>query len=231
MVTLCEHLHKITSEERKTLNFRGVSRIKRVEQTLQTIGWIACVIYATIPSFWLLIHPRVEFWRSRPRSPYRILLPAWIAMWLLLAVVTGHWRNLTIYHRWWSWMPAACLLAAGLILYKFSGSGFSPAQLGGLPELLSDHSQQHLVTTGIRARVRHPVYLGHLCEMLAWSTGTGLTVCWALTAFAVVTGAVMIRLEDNELENRFGEEYCRYRSTVPAVLPFLRPTPHSIQSQ
>src|SRR5580692_10834411 len=205
MVTLCEHLHKITSEERKTLNFRGVSRIKRVEQTLQTIGWIACVIYATIPSFWLLIHPRVEFWRSRPRSPYRILLPAWIAMWLLLAV--------------------------GLILYKFSGSGFSPAQLGGLPELLSDHSQQHLVTTGIRARVRHPVYLGHLCEMLAWSTGTGLTVCWALTAFAVVTGAVMIRLEDNELENRFGEEYCRYRSTVPAVLPFLRPTPHSIQSQ
>ncbi len=64
-------------------------------QTLRTIGWIACVIYATIPSFWLLIHPRVEYWRSRPRSPYRILLPAWIAMWLLLAAVTAHWRDLT----------------------------------------------------------------------------------------------------------------------------------------
>jgi protein-S-isoprenylcysteine O-methyltransferase Ste14 len=75
------------------------------------------------------------------------------------------------------------------------------------------------VTTGIRSHVRHPVYLGHLCEMLAWSAGTGLAVCWALTAFAIVTGAVMIKMEDKELEKRFGQEYRQYRSTVPALLP------------
>jgi protein-S-isoprenylcysteine O-methyltransferase Ste14 len=40
-----------------------------------------------------------------------------------------------------------------------------------------------------------------------------------MTAFAIATGAVMIRLEDAELEKRFGEEYRQYRSTVPAVLP------------
>jgi len=57
--------------------------------------------------------------------------------------------------------------------------------------------------------------------MLAWSTGTGLVVCWLLTAFAIATGAVMIRMEDKELEQRFGEEYKRYRATVPAVLPRL----------
>jgi protein-S-isoprenylcysteine O-methyltransferase Ste14 len=55
--------------------------------------------------------------------------------------------------------------------------------------------------------------------MLAWSAGTGLAVCWALTAFAMVTGAVMIRMEDAELEQRFGEEYARYRRAVPAVIP------------
>jgi len=70
-----------------------------------------------------------------------------------------------------------------------------------------------------RERVRHPVYLGHLCEMLAWSIGTGLVVCWALLAFAMITGVVMIRLEDAELEKRFGEEYAAYRERVPAVLP------------
>jgi protein-S-isoprenylcysteine O-methyltransferase Ste14 len=58
--------------------------------------------------------------------------------------------------------------------------------------------------------------------MLAWSVGTGLAVCWGLTAFAVVTGAVMIRMEDAELEKRFGKEYAAYRSQVPAVLPTLR---------
>ena len=192
-----------------------------MEQTLQTIGWIGCIIYSTIPSFWLLIHPRVEYWRSRPRSPYRILLPAWIAMWLLLAAITALWRNVTIYHRWWCWIPAAALFCAGLALYRLSSIGFSQVQLSGLPEVLPGHREQHLVTSGIRARVRHPVYLAHLCEMLAWSIGTGLAVCWALTAFAILTAIVMITLEDNELENRFGEEYCRYRREVPAILPFI----------
>jgi protein-S-isoprenylcysteine O-methyltransferase Ste14 len=188
-------------------------------EVLRTIGWIACVIFATIPSFWLMIHPRVEYWRARPRSPYRVLLLLWIAMWLLLAAITAHWRDLTLYHRWWCWIPAATLFCAGLLLYKLSHCKFTLAQLGGLPEILPGHRQQRLVITGIRARVRHPVYLGHLCEMLAWSVGTGLATCWALTAFAMVTGAAMIKMEDKELENRFGEEYRRYRLRVPALLP------------
>jgi len=55
--------------------------------------------------------------------------------------------------------------------------------------------------------------------MLAWSVGTGLVICWALTAVAIATGKIMIKLEDKELEERFGEEYNRYRSNVPALLP------------
>jgi protein-S-isoprenylcysteine O-methyltransferase Ste14 len=55
--------------------------------------------------------------------------------------------------------------------------------------------------------------------MLAWSVGTGLVVLYALTAFAIVTGAVMIQLEDGELERRFGAEYRAYRQRVPSVLP------------
>jgi protein-S-isoprenylcysteine O-methyltransferase Ste14 len=59
--------------------------------------------------------------------------------------------------------------------------------------------------------------------MLAWSVGTGLAVCWVLTAFAVATGFVMIRLEEAELEKRFGEEYVAYRNRVPAILPNFFP--------
>jgi len=189
---------------------------------LHSVGWIFCVIYSTIPAFWLLIHPRAKYWRSQRRSPYRILLPIWVAMWIVVAVITAPWRGVLLYENRWSWIPAGILFCAGLLLYKLSHSSFTLAQLGGLPEIRREHSQQPLVTTGIRAHVRHPVYLAHLCEMFAWSLGTGVAVCWALTAFAIVTGAVMIRMEDKELEDRFGDEYRRYRSTVPAVLP-LRP--------
>lgn len=189
---------------------------------MRTIGWIACVVYSTIPAFWLLVHPRAELWRSRQRSPYRILVPVWIAMWLVLATITAGCRGVLLYERGWTWIPAGALFCTGIALYQLSHSRFSLTQLGGLPEILRGHSHQQLVTTGIRARVRHPVYLGHLCEMLAWSVGTGLAVCWALTAFAIVTGAVMIRMEDAELEKRFREEYRQYRSRVPAVFPKIR---------
>lgn len=189
---------------------------------VRTIAWIVCVIYSTIPSFWLLIHPCAEYWRSRPHSPYKILLPIWIGMWLLTAAITAPWRPIQLYESSWTWIPAALLFCAGLILYKLSHAHFTLAQLGGLPEIRRGNSEQHLITTGIRARIRHPTYLAHICEMLAWSLTAGLAVCWVLSAWAIVTGAIMIELEDRELEMRFGEEYRNYRSTVPALVPRLK---------
>src|SRR5271169_4073042 len=194
---------------------------------LRTLGWLACVVYSTIPLFWLMVHPRAHRWRASERSPYRVLVPAWIVMWVGVGAVTGPWRQVAIYTTAWSWIPAWLLFCAGVWIYTRAGMHFSWAQLAGVheirrPELQAEHREQRLVTTGIRARVRHPVYLGHLCEMLAWSVGTGLAVCWTLTAFAIITGAVMIKMEDKELENRFGEEHRRYRSKVPAVLPAIK---------
>jgi protein-S-isoprenylcysteine O-methyltransferase Ste14 len=188
---------------------------------LQTIGWAAVIVYASIPSFWLLIHPRVEYWRSKRRSPYRFLIPIWITMWIALALITAPWRHVSIYEARWTWIPAAIFFLTGLWIYISSGKHFSGAQLSGAAELLPAHGEQRLVISGIRNRIRHPLYLGHLCEMLAWSIGTGLAVAYGLTAFAVVTGVIMIRLEDKELEQRFGEEYRRYRSHVPALIPSL----------
>ncbi len=188
---------------------------------LQFIGWLACVVYSTIPAFWLMIHPFAERWRARHfsdrSSPYLVLLPSWMAMWIVVALVTLPWRGISFYQLEWAWGVAGVLLVCGLYVYSRSGKDFSVAQLGGLPEVHG--GEQQLVTDGIRSRVRHPVYLAHLCEMMAWSIGTGLAVCWALTAFAVITGAVMIRMEDAELEERFGDAYRAYRRSVPAVLP------------
>lgn len=188
-------------------------------QLLHTLGWLACVVYSTVPLFWLMVHPRAHRWREKERSPFRMLLPAWITMWVGIGALTGPWRNVTLYSTPWSWLPAVMLFAAGIFIYTRVGAHFSWAQLGGLPEVRARHGDDRLITTGIRAHVRHPIYVAHLCEMLAWSIGTGLLVCWILTALAIATGAVMIRMEDAELERRFGETYAAYRRTVPAVWP------------
>ncbi len=188
---------------------------------LQTIGWVAALVYSTIPSFWLVIHPRVKRWRERPRSPYRVLVPMWVGMWIAAGAITWHWRHETFYSAPFAWFPAAVFFAAGLALYRTGSRNFSGAQLGGRPELEPGRHEQRLVVSGIRQRVRHPIYLAHLCELIGWSIGTGLIVVYALTAFGVITGAIMIGMEERELEERFGEPYHEYRRRVPAVIPRL----------
>lgn len=186
---------------------------------LQLAGWVLCIIYASIPLFWLTIHPFAGHWRARQRSPYKVLLPGWVTAWIVLALITFRWRERSLYQSPWSWMPGITIFLCGFWLYYKSTRSFSRQQVSGMPELLPGSQEQRLNVTGIRARIRHPMYLGHFCEMLGWSIGTGLSVCYGLTAFAVLMGITMVRMEDNELELRFGEDYRAYRKRVPAFMP------------
>jgi protein-S-isoprenylcysteine O-methyltransferase Ste14 len=183
-------------------------------------AWVVCCIYATIPGFWFVIHPFAERWRTHSGPKYKIFLPLWIGMWIVAGAATWPWRNVRLYSAPSAWVPGVLLLALGALLYVTASRGFSGEQLGGLPEVES-HKTQRLVRGGIRERVRHPIYLGHLCEMLGWSIGTAMAVLFALTAFAVITGILMIRMEEAELSRRFGAEWESYRRRVPAILPRL----------
>jgi protein-S-isoprenylcysteine O-methyltransferase Ste14 len=91
-------------------------------------------------------------------------------MWIGMGALTAPWRNVAFHSTLWGWIAAAFLFAAGIFIYSRCGAHFSWGQLGGLPEVRAGNPDQRLVTTGIRSRVRHPVYLAHLCEMLpgAW---------------------------------------------------------------
>ena len=188
---------------------------------LRTAGWLLAIMLSTVPSFWFLVHPHAEYWRSRRGARFRILGPLWIAMWLAVGVIAWPWRHVVLYDDAFFWLAAVPFFAAGLYLYYRGRASFRFEQLIGRPEVQGDKFEQRLVTTGIRARVRHPVYLGHLCELIGWSLGTGLAVIYVLTGFAIVTGAVMIHMEDDELERRFGESFRQYRKATPAVIPRL----------
>ncbi len=187
---------------------------------LRTVAWVLCCIYATVPAFWLLIHPFAERWRVHRGPKYKFLLPLWIGMWLIVAAATWAWRGVFLYENSTAWLAGAPLLAAGIFLYLSASRGFSANQLGGLPELEAGKVQR-LARGGVRDHVRHPIYLGHLCEMLGWSIGTGMLVLFALSGFAVLTGGIMIRQEEAELSRRFGAEWQRYRERVPPILPRL----------
>jgi protein-S-isoprenylcysteine O-methyltransferase Ste14 len=204
-------------------------------EILRTLGWIVCGIYATIPLFWLVIHPFADFWRGRYRAPLKVLVFVWIGLWAIAWTASSPWRNTLLFvphpYReaigWGGYLMQALpffaipLWALSLFIYFGGKRHFSIDQVIGRNELEPDRQPQILVTTGLHARMRHPLYFGHLCTMLGWLALAQTRAVFGLLMWAILTGILMIRFEDAELERRFGAPYREYRHRVPAVIPKL----------
>lgn len=190
-----------------------------VHAALDFAGLAIASVYATIPLYWLSVHPLIGRWRSSGRLAYAALLPLWMVYSLIAFGLGWRFRHVHLYISFVPWLPAFLFFMLGFALYKAGTQSFGRSKIVGLEELEPEQHGQQLVITGIRAKVRHPLYLGHFCELFGWALGTGSFPVIALLGFAVLTGALMIRKEDDELEQRFGERYRRYRNSVPAFLP------------
>ncbi|MDR3748438.1 MAG: isoprenylcysteine carboxylmethyltransferase family protein [Acidobacteriota bacterium] len=186
---------------------------------LDVLAILSCSVYGTIPLFWLVVHPSIEKWRARGRRAFLLIVPIWAAIIGITFFILWPFRFAHFYATWLAWVPGGLFFLSGFATYSAAFKSFDHTQVSGLAELEPHRHRQQLVTSGIRARVRHPIYLGHLCEIVGWCIGTGLVALFVLAAFAMLTGTIMIRMEDRELEARFGEAYREYRSRVPAVLP------------
>ena len=187
-------------------------------QSLRTLAWIACGIYATIPAYWMMVHPFAGRWRQA-RYKLKVLAPLWVVMWCVAWGTSYPWRNRLLYHNAGTWVMAPLLWAVSVFMYFNAARELSFMRLIGRHELEPDREPGILITFGVHGLVRHPLYLGHFCTMLGFALGAGTLACFALFAFALVTGAVMIGFEERELHARFGpawEEYCEH---TPAIFP------------
>jgi protein-S-isoprenylcysteine O-methyltransferase Ste14 len=185
---------------------------------LLLVPWLAGVVYSSIPLFWFVIHPFAARWRRTRRSPYRVLLPIWLIIIVAIGWSTWPWRSLEIYSAPWMWLPALALFVLGMGTYRTIFSEFGGHKLSGAPELRPQEHEQELVTTGLHARMRHPIYVAHLANLAGWTLGSGLLVNFVLLATSVlVTFPLMVLLEERELEQRFGESFRAYKARVPLV--------------
>lgn len=83
-------------------------------------------------------------------------------------------------------------------------------------------AKNQLVTTGIYAHVRHPQYLGFLLITL------GMNVLWVtFSTLALWPGLAFLycrlaKEEDKQMEERFGEEFLKYKKNVPMFIPKIQ---------
>jgi methanethiol S-methyltransferase len=90
----------------------------------------------------------------------------------------------------------------------------------GLSGLNAD-KKNNLITSGLHAYVRHPLYLGTFIFL------SGLFM--RFPSYANLIGAMIIivytligiRLEEKKLEAEFGSAYLEYKKKVPSIIPFI----------
>ncbi|MBI4900981.1 MAG: isoprenylcysteine carboxylmethyltransferase family protein, partial [Actinobacteria bacterium] len=117
--------------------------------------------------------------------------------------------------------PGRRLLAAGLglgalVLYGAVGSQFRAVRTTIDPRV--PHETTSLVTSGVFAYSRNPIYVADALILAAYGAWLGRPV--ALLGIPALAAALhpQIRAEERALEERFGSEYESYLARVPRWL-------------
>ena len=187
--------------------------------------YIALVMVVAFPaamSMWFVIHPFARFWRRRgPVATYMAVLSIAVA----IGFVAFRFRQVLLSVEFGFGWPLALLAAAfygaGIALELQYRRQISIGTLLGLPEV-SEERPDVLLDQGIYGKIRHPRYLGLLCEITGSAFLTNYLAVYMLVAAAIPLLYVTVLLEERELIQRFGDQYIEYMARVPRFIPTTR---------
>ncbi len=187
---------------------------------------------------------------SPSAAPFAVLWLAWLAYWIIAArnvkatrrrepyasrlghgVLTILAAALLAFNRQpFEWLDARFLpetmvaywLGLFMVAVGLAFAVWARVHLGrnwsGRVTVKEDHE---LIRTGPYGIVRHPIYTGMLFAILGTAIAFGE---WrGLIAFGLLTASLILKLkmEERFMGETFGDQYARYRSEVPALIPFI----------
>ena len=86
--------------------------------------------------------------------------------------------------------------------------------VAGVWQLKGLENVDHLVTTGVFSRIRHPMYVGFILWIVGWSAYQGAALTLAIGSLGIVSIAWWRHLEEVALGSRYGEAYTQYRTAT-----------------
>ncbi len=83
--------------------------------------------------------------------------------------------------------------------------------LGALAQLRGVENIDHLVTTGLFAKLRHPMYTGFVLWIVGWAAFHGAAASLLPGLLGIASVRHWRHLEEQKLESAYGEAYRAYR--------------------
>lgn len=110
------------------------------------------------------------------------------------------------------------IIAWGYLQYRLCGQ-YRIRRGGGGPGM--DTPPDRLVTTGIFAYTRNPMYMGHIIFLLGMALAFHSLLAVILAAFTAVFFQSRVRRDERQLMERFGEPFIDYQKKVKRWVPGL----------
>lgn len=125
-------------------------------------------------------------------------------------------------------IPLSVRIAAGVVLIGCGLTFMIKTNLLfasiGKGTLAPWHPPQKLVVRGIYRHVRNPMITGLLLILLGEAVfGDSLPLLFWFLIFAIANLVYLPAFEEPRLEQRFGQDYARYKQNVPRWIPRLTP--------
>ena len=83
--------------------------------------------------------------------------------------------------------------------------------IGAVIQLKGVENIDHLVTNGLFSKIRHPMYVGFILWIFGWAIYHGAVISLFVGLVAIVNILYWKRLEEGEMESKYGETYLEYR--------------------
>ena len=182
------------------------------------VVWVAGALYNALHTLRNASHAPRERTRSQPgltASDTGLIGVAVVCAGLAI-IGRSHFDGLAVGALWVRVLGLAVLVASTVFTLwaRFSlGTMWSVA-----PKVTGDHQ---LRTRGPYAVTRHPIYTGTLGMLIGATLLSGIGQWIVLFPVALIVFEVKIRMEERLMVATFPDEYPRYRTRVPQLVPGL----------
>lgn len=124
----------------------------------------------------------------------------------------------------WLQITGAVIFIIGMLLTFVALKNYDLGEFSGI-RYLGENPQavkESLVTTGLNAWVRHPLYFASLLIFWGLFLFLPLSKILILSIISSIYLIIGARLEEQKLKATFGKAYIDYQKRVPMLIPFLK---------
>ena len=184
------------------------------------LGIVIIVIMPVVITFWVVIHGGSKVWRKRsPEMAYSVA-GFFIVIAILLAIsfrseLIGRDLGFNLLF----FIVGALIYISSFVLWRPVKRHLDFKTFAGVPEITNTRIE--LIQDGPFSIVRHPRYLMVAIGVAGWCLMSHYAGVYLVGILSIVGLFLVVRLEEKDLVERFGDDYRTYQKRVPQMVPTI----------